>query len=78
MVRAARVTRTGTGIPGVVALCTLRGRGFRDFAAVYRKGPAVVIEADGAEFNRVTVSCADAAAEARRIEEALAAARPSG
>ncbi len=49
----------GTGWPGVISLCTRRGPGFRDFAAVYRNRPAVVIELEGAEFNRLVVSVKD-------------------
>jgi len=81
-VRAVRVTdqpwselrgiRTpGTGLPGVVSLCTRRGRGFVDFAAVYRGREAVVIEAEHAPFDRLVVSSADAAGDARRIDRAL-------
>jgi hypothetical protein len=87
-IRAIRVTEDpwpelrgvrapGTGIPGVISLCTLRGEGFRDFAAVYRHRPAVVVEADDAHFNRLIVSCEDAAGEAQRISEALAELAPA-
>ncbi|HEY6378519.1 MAG TPA: hypothetical protein VI316_04995, partial [Candidatus Dormibacteraeota bacterium] len=38
----------GTGWPGVIALGTRRGRGVRDFAAVYGKGEGVVVELEGA------------------------------
>jgi hypothetical protein len=51
----------GTGLPGVISLCTLRGDGTRDFAALYRKRPAVVIELTDAEFNRLIVSVKDTA-----------------
>jgi hypothetical protein len=50
----------GTGWPGVISLCTRRGDGIRDFAAVYGKRPAVVVELSGAEFNRLVVSVRDA------------------
>jgi hypothetical protein len=71
-VRAVRVTRTpfrelrglrmpGTGIPGVIALGTWRFGGGRDFAAVYRGGPAVVVELDRAPYARLIVSAHDAA-----------------
>ncbi len=66
----------GTGIPGVIALCTLRGRGFRDFAAIYRRGPAVVIDAEGAKFDRLIVSCVDAASEVARLRAELTAPDP--
>jgi len=51
----------GTGFPGVVALGTFRAREGKDFAAVYRGGPAVVVELDGSEYRRLIVSAHDAA-----------------
>lgn len=50
----------GTGFPGVIAIGTWRHRTGKDFAAVYRGGPAVVVELDGAEFGRLVVSAHDA------------------
>ena len=50
----------GTGIPGVIALGTWRSKGGKVFAAVYRGGPAVVVELEGAEFRRLIVSAHDA------------------
>ena len=52
------VRAPGTGIPWLIMLGTLRGRGFKDFAAVYGKGPGKVYEFEGQEFRRwiVTVS----------------------
>lgn len=61
----------GTGIPGVISLCTRRGDGIVDFAAVYRSSEAVVVESDGAPFDRLVVSCADAPGTAQRINQAL-------
>jgi hypothetical protein len=61
----------GTGIPGVVAVGTRRGGFGKDFAAVHGKGPAVVVDLDGAEFARLVVTTDDAAARARTITEAL-------
>ncbi len=61
----------GTGVPGVISLCTRVGQGFRDFAAVYGRGPAVVIETDGADFDRLVISCRDPGAQVRRIDRAL-------
>src|SRR3954447_12856056 len=55
------VRAPGTGIPGVIALGTWRYRGGRDFAALYRGGPAVVVKRSGAEFGRLLVSTHDAA-----------------
>jgi hypothetical protein len=60
----------GTGIPGVIALGTWRSKGAKDFAAVYRGGPAVVVELAGAEFRRLIVSAHDAVAVADRLSVA--------
>lgn len=65
----------GTGVPGLISLCTRRGRGFRDFAAVYRRQPAVVVECSGAAFDRLVISRPDAGAKARMLEEQLGSAR---
>lgn len=46
----------GTGLPGVIALGTRRGRFGKDFAAVYGKRPGVVIELRGGPFSRLVVS----------------------
>jgi hypothetical protein len=53
------VRAPGTGWPGVIALGTRRG-GIRDFSAVYGHRPAVVVELQGAEFERLVVSVRDA------------------
>ena len=71
-VKDVRVTQTpfrdlrgirapGTGFPGVIALGTWRYSGGKDFAAVYRGGPAVVVELEGAPYKRLLVSAHDAA-----------------
>lgn len=52
----------GTGIPGVIALGTYRGSGRKDFAALYRGGPAIVVTLEGAGWNRLLVSDHHAAA----------------
>jgi hypothetical protein len=63
----------GTGLPGVISLCTRRWRGVHDFAAVYGRRPALVVEMTGASFDRLVVSCADATeAAARAVEIARA------
>jgi hypothetical protein len=49
----------GTGWPGTIALGTWRHEGVKDFCAVYRKGPGVVVELDGAKYARLVVSAAD-------------------
>jgi hypothetical protein len=45
----------------VISLGTRRGGGIRDFAAVYGNRPAVVVELEGAEFDRLVVSVHDPA-----------------
>ncbi len=50
----------GTGVPGVIAVGTRLGRGSRDFAAVHGKGPAVVVELEGADYGRLVVTEEDA------------------
>jgi hypothetical protein len=59
----------GTGFPGTIALGTWRHRDGKDFAALYRGGPAVVVELDGAEFGRLLVSAHDAADVAAALRE---------
>lgn len=49
----------GTGIPRVIAVCTLRGSFGRDFAAVHGRGPGIVVEFDGEPFQRWVVSVDD-------------------
>jgi hypothetical protein len=59
----------GTGVPGVISLCTRRGLGFRDFAAVYGRRPVLVVEMTGVSFDRLVLSCADAAEAATRAAD---------
>ncbi len=61
----------GTGWPGVIALGTWRGSGGKDFAALYRGGPAVIVELDNAEYRRLLVSAHDAADVAERLRDPL-------
>jgi hypothetical protein len=50
----------GTGFPGVIALGTWRHRGGKEFAAIYRHRPAVVVVlTKGHEFERLIVSVED-------------------
>ena len=60
----------GTGLPNVIALGTRRGKFGKDFAAVHGKGPAVVVELEGADYSRLVVTAADAAARASLIARA--------
>jgi hypothetical protein len=79
-VREVRVTTTpfrelrgvrapGTGFPGAIALGTWRHRAGKDFAALYRGGPAVVVELEGVDFGRLLVSAHDAADVAAALRE---------
>jgi len=68
----------GTGVPSVISLGTRRGSGVRDFAAVYSHTPAVVIDAVGAEFDRLVISSSKAWVEAERIATAVRSASVDG
>jgi hypothetical protein len=61
----------GTGMPGVIALGTWRGRGEKGFAAVYRQRPGVVVRLRDSEFAWLCVSAGDPQAVAERIRAAL-------
>lgn len=64
----------GTGLPGVIALGTWRSRRGRDFVAVYRRRPAVILEIrPGGEFRRVIVAVDDAEHAAARLRTAVIA-----
>jgi hypothetical protein len=87
-VRAVRVSGTpwselrgirapGTGVPGVISLGTRRGSGFHDFAAVYGRRPALIVEMTGASFDRLVVSCLDAADATARAAEITRACGPA-
>ena len=58
----------GTGWPGLIALGTRRFGGGKDFAAVYGKGPGVVVDLVGVDFARLVVSTRDAEPIAAEIE----------
>lgn len=51
----------GTGVPRVVALGTWRRRGRKEFVAIYRRRPAVIIELDHdqSRFERLVVSVSE-------------------
>lgn len=57
----------GTGVPGVVAVGTRRGGGHKDFAAVHGTGSAIVVELEGADFDRLVVTEDDAVAAADEL-----------
>lgn len=60
----------GTGLPRRIALGTWRYRGGKDFAALYRGKPAVIVSLQDAPFGRLLVSADDAADVAARIRAA--------
>jgi hypothetical protein len=64
------VRAPGTGLPGVITLGTRRGRGIRDFAAIYGRKPGIVVDLKRAPFGRLVVSTNDPSAVAERIAEA--------
>ena len=69
------VRAPGTALGGVIALGTRRHSLGRDFAVVYGKGPAVVVELTGVRFGRLVVSSRDAAEVADEIRNAAAEAQ---
>ncbi len=60
----------GTGLPDVIAVGTRRGSFGKDFAAVHGKGPAVVVELEGAQYGRLVVTSERAVATAAALREA--------
>jgi hypothetical protein len=48
----------GTGLPGVIAVGTRRGRFGKDFACVHGNGGAVVVELSHAPYKRLVVTVA--------------------
>ncbi|MDQ4098041.1 MAG: hypothetical protein M3144_09265 [Actinomycetota bacterium] len=48
----------GTAFPGLIALGTFRGRGWKDFVAIYRKRRGVVLELgeNASGFRRIVLS----------------------
>jgi hypothetical protein len=57
----------GTGLPGVVALGTWRYGAGKDFAALYRGKPAVIVSMRDGAYRRLLVSAEDAEAVAAAI-----------
>jgi len=49
----------GTGLSGVIAVGTRRGGFGKDFVVVHGKGPAVVVELDGAPYARLVATVPD-------------------
>lgn len=61
----------GTGIPNVIAVGTRRGGFGKDFAIVHGKGPALVVELQGAAFQRLVVTVDDADGAAATIRGSM-------
>ena len=58
----------GTGLPGVIMLGTCRFSGGKDFAAVYMKRPAVVVQMQaGGPWSKVILCTAEPEADAEAI-----------
>ena len=63
----------GLRVPGSIALGTWRSRRGRDFVAVYRGRPAVIVELEGARYRRFVISVPDPAAVVAAISARLPA-----
>jgi hypothetical protein len=61
----------GTGVPGLIAVGTRRGKFGKDFAVVHGRGPAVVVEFATGEFHRWVVTIDDAEHQAEVIRRAI-------
>lgn len=59
----------GTGFPGVIMLGTSRGGFGRDFAALYGRRPAVLVELDGQTFHRLIICTKDPQRDAAVLSE---------
>jgi len=57
----------GTGLPPFVMLGTWRGLTWKDFVAIYRGAPILVVELQGESWRRVLVSTQDAETLCARI-----------
>jgi hypothetical protein len=64
----------GTGLPGVIMLGTSRGAFGKDFAAVYARRPAVLVELDGQSFQRLIVCTADPDSDVASLRQQAPAA----
>jgi hypothetical protein len=70
------VRAPGTGWPGVIALGVRRGRGVRDFAAIYGRKSGIVVDLRRAPFGRLVVSTDDPSEVAERVAEARTHVQP--
>jgi hypothetical protein len=61
----------GTGWPSWIMLGTARGKFGKDFAAVYRRRPAILVELTNHEFQRLLLCTADPQRDAEALQAAL-------
>jgi len=61
----------GTGIPGVIMLGTMRRKRKKDFCAIYKRRPAVVVHLRDEAFERLIVTCDKTELMTLRIKESL-------
>ena len=61
----------GTGVPGVIAVGTRRGGGIKDFAVVHGQGPGLVVDMEGAEFDRFVLTEEHSAAVATELRQQI-------
>jgi hypothetical protein len=61
----------GTGCPRLIMLGTTRGLRWKDFNAVYRRRPVVVVDLEGQKFARLVVTSDEAAALAARLQSLI-------
>jgi hypothetical protein len=61
----------GTGVPGVIAVGTRRGSGVKDFAVVHGRGPGLVVDMEGGEFDRFVLSEEHAATVATELRQQI-------
>jgi hypothetical protein len=59
----------GTGMPGVIMLGTMRWRGKKDFCAIYKRRPVVVVNLRNVTFARLIVTCDQPEQIAKRLSE---------
>jgi hypothetical protein len=65
------VRAPGTGLPGVIMVGLWRSETGATFAACHGRGPAIVIDLDGAQFDRLVVTIGDP----ERVQHSLGGAQ---
>jgi hypothetical protein len=63
------VRTRGTCVPGVIMVGAWRSKTGATFAACHGRGPAMVIDLDGAQFDRLVVTVADPEHVQRSLEK---------